>query len=207
MNKYIISLLFLIGAFSQFSVYSQSDITAGGLIMSEEGDGLIGVTITVKEIPGKGTVSDADGRFKLSDLQRGQTLVFSYIGYEKEEMKISKTDERLRIVLKEDVSSLDELVVVAHSTQRKASVVGAIANVDVKDLKVPATSVSNMLGARVPGIIAVTRSGEPGKDFSEFWIRGISTFGAGSSALVLIDGVDGDMNTLDPEDIESFSIL
>ncbi|MFA6315756.1 MAG: TonB-dependent receptor, partial [Candidatus Paceibacterota bacterium] len=73
--------------------------------------------------------------------------------------------------------------------------------------KVPATSVSNMLGARVPGIIAVTRSGEPGKDFSEFWIRGISTFGAGSSALVLIDGVEGNMNTLDPEDIESFSIL
>ena len=74
---------------------------------------------------------------------------------------------------------------------------------DVKDLKVPATSVSNMLGARVPGIISVTRSGEPGKDFSDFWIRGISTFGAGSNALVLIDGVEGDMNTLDPEDMKA----
>ena len=207
MNKYIIALIFLIGTFCNFSVYAQSDITAGGLIMSENGEELIGVTVTVKEVPGKGTVSDADGRFKIIDLDRGQTLVFSYIGFETEELRVRDTDERMRIILKEDVSSLDELVVVAHSTQRKASVVGAISSVDVEDLKVPATSVSNMLGARVPGIIAVTRSGEPGKDFSEFWIRGISTFGAGSSALVLIDGVEGDMNTLDPEDIESFSIL
>ena len=207
MNKYIIGLLIIMVAFCQLSVSAQSNLIASGLIMSEEGDGLIGVTITVKEVPGKGTVSDADGRFRMIDLQSGQTLVFTYIGYENEEVKVTKTDERMRITLKEDISSLDELVVVGHSSQRKASVVGAIANVDVNDLKVPATSVSNMLGARVPGIIAVTRSGEPGKDFSEFWIRGISTFGAGSSALVLIDGVEGNMNTLDAEDIESFSIL
>lgn len=207
MNKYFIALLFFVGAFSHLSLHAQSGITAAGLIMSEDGDGLIGVTVTVKEVPGKGSVSDADGRFRLLDLQSGQTLVFSYIGFEAEEIRVSETDERMRIILREDISALDELVVVAHSTQRKASVVGAISSVDVDDLKVPATSVSNMLGARVPGIIAVTRSGEPGKDFSEFWIRGISTFGAGSSALVLIDGVEGDMNTLDPEDIESFSIL
>ena len=207
MNKYIIAILFLMGIFCQLPVYAQSDLIAGGMIMSESGEGLIGVTVIVKEVPGKGVVTDIDGRFKISDLQKGQTLVFSYIGYEKQEVEVTKTNERMRITLKEDVSMLDELVVVGHSTQRKASVVGAIANVEIKDLKVPATSVSNMLGARVPGIIAVTRSGEPGKDFSEFWIRGISTFGAGSSALVLIDGVEGNMNTLDPEDIESFSIL
>ncbi|WP_423127507.1 SusC/RagA family TonB-linked outer membrane protein [Gaoshiqia sp. Z1-71] len=207
MNKYIIAILFLMGIFCQFPVSAQSDLTAAGLVMSESGEGLIGVTVIVEEITGKGTVTDADGRFKLTGLQSGQTLIFSYIGYEKKDMKVTKTDERMRVILKEEVSTLDELVVVGHSTQRKASVVGAIANVEVKDLKVPATSVSNMLGARVPGIIAVTRSGEPGKDFSEFWIRGISTFGAGSSALVLIDGVEGDLNTLDAEDIESFSIL
>ena len=83
-------------------------------------------------------------------------LWFLYIGFEKEEVVITKTDERMRVVLSESVSSLDELVVVGHGTQRKASVVGAITSVDVKDLKVPATSVSNMLGARVPGIISVT---------------------------------------------------
>ncbi|MBN1768207.1 MAG: TonB-dependent receptor [Prolixibacteraceae bacterium] len=207
MNKYIITILFLMGVFCQLPALAQSDLTAGGLVMTNEGDELIGVTIIVKDEPGKGTVTDADGRFKLSGLSQGETLVISYIGYIAQEVKVTKTDERMRIVLSEDVNTLDELVVVGHSTQRKASVVGAIANVEVKDLKVPATSVSNMLGARVPGIISVTRSGEPGKDFSEFWIRGISTFGAGSGALVLIDGVEGDLNTLDPEDIESFSIL
>ena len=207
MNKYIISILFLLGIICQLPVIAQSELTAGGLVMSDEGEALIGVTITVKEETGTGTVTDTDGRFKILGLKRGQTLVFSYIGYEEIEVPITKNDERMRIILKESVSSLDELVVVGHSTQRKASVVGAISNVDVDDLKVPATSVSNMLGARVPGIISVTRSGEPGKDFSEFWIRGISTFGAGSGALVLIDGVEGNMNTLDPEDIESFSIL
>lgn len=207
MNKYIIAILFLMGIFCQLPVYAQSDLSAGGMIMSESGEGLIGVTVVVKEVPGKGVLTDIDGRFKLTGLQKGQTLVFSYIGYEKQEKKVEKTDERMRITLKEDVSMLDEVVVVGLSTQRKASVVGAIANIEVKDLKVPATSVSNMLAARVPGIIAITRSGEPGKDFSEFWIRGISTFGAGSSALVLIDGVEGNMNTLDAEDIESFSIL
>ena len=207
MNKYLFTILFLMGIFCQLPVFAQSDLTAGGLVMSDQGEALIGVTITVKEEPGIGTVTDTDGRFKILGLKSGHTLVFSYIGFEQEEVVITKSDERMRVILSESVSSLDELVVVGHSTQRKASVVGAITNVDVKDLKVPATSVSNMLGARVPGIISVTRSGEPGKDFSEFWIRGISTFGAGSNALVLIDGVEGDMNTLDPEDIESFSIL
>jgi hypothetical protein len=177
--------------------FSQSNLTVGGLVMSEDGEGLIGVTVTVKEVPGRGTITDTDGRFKLTGLERGQTLVVSYVGFKEVEMEVTRTDEALCIVLEEDVSSLDELVVVGHSTQRKASVVGAISTVDVDDLKVPATSVSNMLGARVPGIISVTRSGEPGKDFSEFWIRGISTFGAGSSALVLIDGVEGYLNTLD----------
>src|SRR5690554_6111953 len=137
MNKYIIGLLILMGTFCQLTASAQSNLVASGLIMSEEGDALIGVTVTVKEVPGKGTVSDADGRFRLIDLQAGQTIVFSYIGYENEEVKVTKTDERMRITLKEDVSSLDELVVVGHSSQRKVSVVGAISSVDIDDLKVP----------------------------------------------------------------------
>lgn len=207
MNKYIIAIFFLVVLLSQSPGYAQSDLTFGGSVMSEAGEELVGVSVVVKETPGKGAITDIDGRFKLSGVESGQTLIFSSIGFEKYEVKVNDSDERMRIVLKEEISSLDELVIVAHSTQRKASVVGAIASVEVKDLKVPATSISNMLGARVPGIIAVTRSGEPGSDFSEFWIRGISTFGAGSGALVLIDGVEGNLNTIDPEDIESFSIL
>ncbi|WP_394331791.1 SusC/RagA family TonB-linked outer membrane protein [Bacteroides ndongoniae] len=188
-------------------MFAQSGLTAAGLVMTQDGESVIGATVTVKEDPGKGVITDTDGRFKMNGLSKGQTLVISYIGYKDATVKVTKTDERMRIVLEEDISDLDEVVVVGHATQRKISVVGAVTNVEVKDLNVPATSVSNMLGARVPGIIAVTRSGEPGKDFSEFWIRGISTFGASSGALVLIDGVEGDLNLVDPEDIESFSIL
>jgi TonB-linked SusC/RagA family outer membrane protein len=204
--KYIVSTLLLALA-SVSTLFAQSDLTVGGLVMSEKGEELIGVSVVVKESSAKGTVTDMDGRFKLTNVQKGQTLAFSYIGFEKQELTIEKTDERMRVILKEKIDEMEEVVVVGRATQRKMSVVGAIANIDVKDLKTPATSVSNMLGGRVPGIISVNRSGEPGRDFSEFWIRGISTFGAGSSALVLIDGVEGNINTLDTEDIESFSIL
>jgi len=207
MNKYIKFVLFFVAAFCQLPIYAQTGLTASGMVMSENGEPQIGVSIVVKENAGKGTVSDLDGRFKITDLKANQTLVFSLVGYTKIEMKIVKTDEKMQIVMKEKVNELNEAVVVGHSTQRMISITGAITNVEVKDLKTPATSISNMLGGRIPGIITVLRSGEPGKDFSQFWIRGISTFGAGSSALVLIDGVEGDLNTIDPEDIESFSIL
>jgi outer membrane receptor protein involved in Fe transport len=186
---------------------AQTDLNVGGLVMTENGEEIIGATVSIKEVPGKGVVTDLDGRFKLKEIKSGQTLVVTYIGYKKYEQKITKSDERMRIILHEVIDNMDEVVVVGQGTQRKISVTGAITNVDKKDLHVPATSVSNMLGSRVPGIISVTRSGEPGNDYSQFWIRGISTFGANSSALVLIDGIEGDLNRLDPEDIESFSIL
>ena len=207
MNKYIKFVLFFVAVFCQLPMYAQSGLTASGMVMTEKGESQIGVSVVVKENPSKGTISDLDGHFKITGLQRNQTLVFSLIGYDKIEMKVVKSDEKMRIVMKERVNELDEAVVVGHSTQRKISVTGAISNIDVKDLKAPATSVVNMLGGRIPGIISQLKSGEPGKDNADFWIRGISTFGAGSSALVLIDGVEGNLNTLDPEDVESFSIL
>lgn len=190
------------------ALFAQSNIVVGGLVMDEIGTEMIGVTVTIKEDPANGTITDTDGRFKLNRITSGQTLIISYIGYEKQEVKITGTNERMRIVLKEIASALDEVVITSSGkAQKKINLTGAITTMEVKELKSPATSISNMLGGRVPGIISVNRSGEPGKDFSEFWIRGISTFGAGSGALVLIDGIEGDLNTIDPEDIESFSIL
>lgn len=207
MNKYIKFVLFFVAVFCQLPMFAQSGLTASGVVMSENGESQIGVSVVVKENPSKGTTTDLDGRFRITGLQKNQTLVFSYVGFEKKEVKLDKSDERMRVVMKATVNELEEAVVVGHSTQRKISVTGAITNVEISELKAPATSISNMLGGRVPGIVSTLRSGEPGKDFSEFWIRGISTFGAGSGALVLIDGVEGNLNTLDPEDIESFSIL
>lgn len=143
----------------------------------------------------------------MDNVPANTVLVFTYIGYAPQELVVNGNKTKQKIALKEIVNETDEVVIVGRGTQRKISVVGAVTNVKASDLQVPSSSVTNMLGGRVPGIIAVTRSGEPGNDFSEFWIRGISTFGAGASALVLIDGVEGDLNILDPADIESFTIL
>lgn len=203
-----ILLLLTLWLASLGTMFAQSDLIAGGAVMDETGEPLIGVSVSIKENPTNGVMTDTDGRFKLTRIKSSQTIIFSFIGFEKQEIKIDKTDERMRIVLKETVNMMDEVVVTASGkVQKKINVTGAITGVETKDLKAPATSISNMLGGRVPGIISVNRSGEPGKDFSEFWIRGISTFGAGQGALVLIDGIEGDLNTLDPEDIDSFSIL
>lgn len=205
--KYI--LLFLIAwVASMSSTYAQQTVTASGSVMDEKGEVLIGVSVSVKEVPSMGTITDIDGRFRIAGIKSGNTLLISYVGYDTQEIRMTKSNERMRVVLKESSNVMDEVVITASGkVQKKINVTGAITGVEVATLKTPASSVSNMLGGRVPGIISVTSSGEPGKDFSEFWVRGISTFGAGSGALVLIDGIEGNLNTLDPEDIESFSIL
>lgn len=206
MKKNIIAIILCL--MQVFAAYAQnSGLTFAGTVIGEDGYELIGVTIQVKGNTQIGTVTDVDGKFRLSGIPQNSAIVFSYIGFETLEVKVTESKERQTIVLKEKIDRLDEVVVVGRGEQRKISVVGAITNVEPEGLQVPAVSVSNMLGGRVPGIIAVTRSGEPGNNFSEFWIRGISTFGASQSALVLIDGIEGNINDLDPADIESFSIL
>ena len=114
----------------------------------------------------------------------------------------------MKIVFSEAATEVEEVVVTAlGTTQRKISSLAAVTAVDVKDLQQPTASVANLLGGRVAGVISSLASGEPGKNIAEFWIRGIGTFGANASALVLIDGLEGDINSIDPSDIESFSVL
>ena len=116
-------------------------------------------------------------------MPKNNILVFSYIGYETQEVLITQSVSDLSIKLEESTGSeLDELVVVGHGSQRKASVVGSITTVDVDQLKSPSSSITNALAGKVAGIVSVQRSGEPGNDFSQFWIRGISTFGASQGA-------------------------
>ena len=198
---------FIALAMLSMSAWAQGTISVAGMVMDENGEPLIGVSVRVKG-SNLGIITDLDGRFRLNNVPANATLVYSYVGYKTLEKKYrEKSSERENIALAEQKSDLDEVVVTGRNTERKVSVTGAITTVRAEDLQVPASSVSNMLGGRVPGIIAITRSGEPGSDFSDFWIRGISTFGAKQGALVLIDGVEGNLNDLDPQDIESFSIL
>jgi outer membrane receptor protein involved in Fe transport len=128
------------------------------------------------------------------------------LGYKQEEYLVTKSESNISIKLKQDSQVLEETVIVGMGTQRKVSVVGAITNVDIADIQTPATNINNMLGGRIPGVISLQRSGEPGKNISEFWIRGIGTFGANSSALVLIDGLEGNLSEIDLGYREFFGI-
>jgi len=181
--------------------------TIKGKIYDEAGQPLAGVTIYLKNQVTIGTTSDINGEFSIK-ADRGETIVFSFIGYEKVEYLVTEEKQNLEIRFTTTSKALEEVVVTAFGQQtRKISSVAAISSVDTKDLQVPVASVANLLGGRVAGVISMQNSGEPGKNISAFWIRGIGTFGANASALVLIDGLEGDINAIDPADIESFSVL
>jgi len=203
-NIFIVVILSVIAVSTVWS--QQEQLVISGVVM-EEGGALPGVTIYAKNRPGTGTTSDGNGKFSLK-VNRGDAVVFSFIGYEEFLYFVDKSVSNLEIVLKESATSLEEIVVIGQGgTQAKATVTGALGTIDTQQLQVPATSMANILGGRMPGIITVQSSGEPGKNISEFWIRGIGTFGANDKALVLIDGLEGDLESIDPADIESFSIL
>ena len=187
----------------------ESGITVEGVVFDETDYPIPGANVYLKDRAGIGTVTDVDGKFSLKGAELNDVLVVSFLGYEKENIRIEEKTavKSLKVKLKPMENALDETVVVGLGSQRKVSLVGAVTTVDVKDLQVPATSIPNMLGGRVPGVISLQTSGEPGKNISDFWIRGIGTFGANQGALVLIDGLEGDLSQIDPADIESFSVL
>lgn len=203
-NKILLFFCMLLCSVSMYAQKSSIEIT--GVVRDEMGEPLIGANVVVKNQPGFGTTTDLDGNYKIKT-GANEVLVVSYIGYSAKEVPVGgKT--KIDVVLEPDTEILDEVVVVAGNTiQRKASVVGAITTVDVSQLKVPTSNISNALAGNVAGIIGMQTSGEPGQNFTEFWIRGISTFGANASALVLVDGIERSFNELNVEDIESFSVL
>lgn len=205
MKKYIFLLFLLCGCVAVFA-QQKSAFSVSGQVFDDLDMPVPGASVFVKNSPGVGTATDIDGKFSLK-AQKNDVIVVSFLGYKQEEYLVTKSESNISIKLKQDSQVLEETVIVGMGTQRKVSVVGAITNVDIADIQTPATNINNMLGGRIPGVISLQRSGEPGKNISEFWIRGIGTFGANSSALVLIDGLEGNLSEIDPSDIESFSVL
>lgn len=180
--------------------------TVAGKVTDEEGEPLEGVTVTVI---GTGTAvsTDSRGEYSLFVPENGQKILFSIIGYKDAEEAIQDR-EIINVSLTSSVSDLDEVVVVAFGEQKKASVVGAITTISPKFLQQTQTrSITNSLGGQTSGIISVQRSGEPGHDNSDFWIRGINTFGSNKTPMILIDGIERSLDNISPEEIESFSIL
>lgn len=162
-----------------------------------------GASVVIKGTQ-NGTVADAEGQYQI-EAAPGDILVFQAIGYTTREVTIAE-QTTVDVVLKVTQTDLDEVVVVAFGEQKKITTVGAQSTIKPKELKQPVANLSNLIAGRVAGIIGVQRSGEPGYDNAEIYIRGISTF-TSSSPLILVDGVERSFNNIDPEDIASFSVL
>jgi len=188
--------------------FSQSDSKAKGKVVDEQGEGMPGVTITLDGST-RGVISDLDGSFVLENIRQGQKLKFSMLGMQ-DRIIVFKNEDFLNIVMKEKENELSEVTVVAFGKQKKESVIGSITTVDPAALKVPSSNLTTALAGNLAGIIAYQRSGEPGKDNADFFVRGITTFGANTSPLILIDNIEltaTDLARLQPDDIESFSIM
>ena len=167
---------------------------------------MIGVNVSIGNIPGLGAITDLNGKYSIK-MPPYHKLVFTYIGFEKVEVLV-KEQRTVNVTMKEaSAREIDEVVITGTGAQKKLTVTGAITNVDVDVLKAnPSGSMANALAGNVPGILAMQTSGKPGS-VSEFWIRGISTFGASNSALVLVDGFERSLDEINVEDVESFSVL
>ncbi len=168
---------------------------------------LPGVSILEKGTT-NGTITNINGKFTLSPKGTAPVLVVTYIGYESKEINVNNTSD-FNIILNEDTKKLEEVVVVGYGTQKKVSVTGAVSVVDKTQLlQSPQANISNALVGRMPGLLSVQRSGQPGEDGSTLRIRGVGTFGGGQDPLIMVDGIETDnYNNIDPNEIESVSIL
>lgn len=167
-----------------------------------------GVAVSVKNNPTIGTTTDLNGKYIL-EVPDGAIVVFSMVGYTSKEVS-TKGKSVINMTMEESSQMLDEAVVVAFGTQKKESVIGSITTINPAELKVPSSNLTTALAGRLSGVIAYQRSGEPGMDNAEFFIRGATTFGYKKDPLILIDGMEyqtKDMAQLTLDDIESFSIL
>lgn len=190
------------------SVEQQATFKVRGQVIDNNKEPLIGVVVSTEN--GKSPVrviTDIDGMFTIDVPQGTHSLTFSYIGFKKHTERVSGS-KVINVMMEEETNSFDEVVVTGFSSQKKASIVGAIETIKPSELQFGSTrTLSNNLAGKLSGVIGIQRSGEPGYDDSNFWIRGISTFSGNSSPLILIDGVERDLNNLDVAEIESFSIL
>ena len=183
-------------------------ITVSGTVLDKTtNDPLIGVSVVVKGVANAGTITDMDGKFTLKLPYAEAPLVFSYLGYQPQEI-VPGAKKELTVLLQEDTKALQEVVVVGYTKQRKETMIGSVATITTKDLtQSPTANINNALAGRLPGLIVNQYAGgEPGVDQSELFIRGKATYG-NQSAIVIVDGIDRDMSYLAPDEIETFTIL
>lgn len=177
-----------------------------GIVTDERGEPLIGASIMEKGTT-NGTITDMDGKFLLQGCESSSILKISYVGYKSREIQVG--DLAIIEIKLESASTLDEIVVVGAGTQKKVSITGAISAIEGSELRAPSSSLTNNLTGKLAGVVSMTTSGEPGS-VSNFYIRGIGTFGGRATPLILLDDIEissGDLNNIPTESIASFSIL
>lgn len=199
-------VLFLLTMMCSVSAQSQQQVY--GTVRDTSGVSLVGVSVSLKEKGSTGTTTDLNGKYIL-DVPIGAVLLFNMMGYESREVSVEKGGE-VNVVLEQSSQGIDDVVVVAFGRQRKQDLIGAVTTVNPSELKVPSSNLTTALAGRIAGVIAYQRSGEPGQDNAEFFIRGVTSFGYKVDPLILIDGVEltsTDLARLQPDDIASFSIM
>ena len=185
----------------------QESTTVTGIVLDDMGEPIIGATIKIKGQDTVGTITSIDGDFTLKGLKKGQTLVISYIGFQTQEVKYNG-EKSLKVTLKSDSKSRNEVVVVGYGTQKKVNMSGAVASINMDELTEsrPVTNVSQALAGLAAGVNVSSGSNRPGDDNASILVRGQGTLNS-SAPLIIIDGVEQGINTVNPQDIESVSVL
>jgi TonB-linked SusC/RagA family outer membrane protein len=207
--------LFSMNTVARSSNYSAVDVQSvqqnrrpiSGVVVDGNNDPLPGVTVMVPSRQG-GVITDVDGAYTI-EAATGEELRFQFLGMKTVTIEVG-SGTIYNVQLLEDVEMLDEVTVTAFATQKKESVVSSIETISPSELKVPSSNLTTALAGRLAGVISYQRSGEPGADNAQFFVRGVTTFGYASSPLILLDGFEVDANALarvDPDNIASFSVL
>lgn len=197
---FVVIIFFLtnVGAFAQTNVR--------GTVTDSKGEVLIGVNVIVKGTR-NGTVTDIDGAFSLSIPDPNSVIEFSYVGFKTMEVSLSGQTQ-IKVVLEDDTELLDEVIVVGYGTQKRIHMTGAVSQITSKDLKTaPMQNVSNLLTGKIPGLTSIQRSGKPGNDGTTLYVRGQNSFASDNSPMIIVDGVPRSIDQVNPNDIESISVL
>ena len=197
--------------FTAMGMFAQNQIN--GKVVDDSGQPLPGASV-VEKGTANGTQSDFDGNFTITISDENAVLVISYVGFDTQEAPVAG-QTNINVTLKEDAAALEEVVVVGYVTKKKVNITGAVTSIGIKDIENrPAPNVSTLLAGQVPGLSVIQQSGRPGQSAGQFRIRGIGTLGTNddernrkNSPLILVDGIVGELQDVDVNDIENVSVL
>ena len=206
-SKLAAALCLFLGLWGGIASAQNRGITVKGSVVDGDGLPVIGAGVTLQGTT-TGVAADVDGNFELVVPGETAVLEVSALGYVTETVTVGK-QRTFTIVLRDDTQTLDATVVVAYGTQTKATITGALTSIDNKALvKAPVADVTNILAGQMPGVTTIQETGQPGEDYAKIYIRGVGSLSdSNASPLILVDGVERPLNTVDPNEIESLSVL